>query len=276
MIQRRRILVWGKTRPELSQKYRETVCTGGVFDTGGLVRLYPIPLRFFDDEKVFKKYQWIEADVERNLSDPRPESYRISSENITLKGVVKTKSGGDWTPRSTWILRPDHIVSSVESLQREEVLTKRSLGILKPKAILGVSASKVPPIEKDEFEKRWKESQLQYEMQIGGRRIVNPLHASDYRFKVRFTCDDSLCPKPHEFSILDWEVDAHYFRQKASRHNSEEAKKDVVAHLEEVFNDEHDARFFLGNISTHPTNFTIVGLWYPKKQAEKVESGRLF
>ena len=32
MWQRRRILIWGKTRPELSKKYREIVCTGGVFE----------------------------------------------------------------------------------------------------------------------------------------------------------------------------------------------------------------------------------------------------
>src|SRR5690349_10297784 len=57
--ERRRILIWGKTRPELSRNYRETVCTGGVFeDSGRLVRLYPIPLRYLDDEKYFKKYQW--------------------------------------------------------------------------------------------------------------------------------------------------------------------------------------------------------------------------
>ena len=53
--QRRRILIWGKTCPELSKKYREIVCTGGVFeDTKKLVRLYPIPLRYIDDEKILK------------------------------------------------------------------------------------------------------------------------------------------------------------------------------------------------------------------------------
>jgi hypothetical protein len=28
-----------------------------------------------------------------------------------------------------------------------------------------------------------------------------------------------------------------------------------------------DTYFFLGNIAAHPHKFTIVGLWYPKKQA---------
>jgi hypothetical protein len=34
----RRILIWGKTRPELSKKHRETVCTGGVFEDTKSVR----------------------------------------------------------------------------------------------------------------------------------------------------------------------------------------------------------------------------------------------
>jgi hypothetical protein len=39
-----------------------------------------------------------------------------------------------------------------------------------------------------------------------------------------------------------------------------------VKHLESRLRDNPaDVRFFLGNISTHPHKFTIVGLWYPTK-----------
>ena len=69
--ERRRILIWGKTRPELSRSHKETVCTGGVFaDTKEFVRVYPIPLRFLDETKVFKKYQWIEAPVRKATKAP--------------------------------------------------------------------------------------------------------------------------------------------------------------------------------------------------------------
>jgi hypothetical protein len=67
--QRKCILNWGKTRTELSKKYKEIVCTGGVLeDTQELIRLYPVPLRYIDDEKVFKKYQWIEAFIMKSSS----------------------------------------------------------------------------------------------------------------------------------------------------------------------------------------------------------------
>ena len=69
-MERKRILIWGKTRPELSRSYHETVCTGGVLaDTRRLIRLYPIPLRYLEDDKVFRKYQWIEADIVKSDRD---------------------------------------------------------------------------------------------------------------------------------------------------------------------------------------------------------------
>jgi hypothetical protein len=101
--ERRKILIWGKTRPELSTKYRETVCTGGVFaDTKRLVRLYPIPLRYMDDEKIFKKYQWIKAYVTKSTSDPRPESYKIRADDIQVFDTIPTKSG-NWNARAEWV-----------------------------------------------------------------------------------------------------------------------------------------------------------------------------
>ena len=58
--------------------------------------------------------------------------------------------------------------------------------------------------------------------------------------------------------------DALYFRMK-QEYNEGRAKREVVQTLEKLCGPEYDLRFFLGNISTHPTNFTIVGLWRPRK-----------
>ena len=55
--EKRRFLIWGKTAPELSSKYFETVCTGAVLEDGVPIRLYPIPFRYLDDGERFKKYQ---------------------------------------------------------------------------------------------------------------------------------------------------------------------------------------------------------------------------
>src|ERR1035441_3463498 len=78
-----RILIWGKTYPELSKKYIETVCTAGVLESGKPVRLYPITYRYLNDEQ-FKLYQWITAGIQKNPNDTRPESF--NSQPIQLDG----------------------------------------------------------------------------------------------------------------------------------------------------------------------------------------------
>jgi hypothetical protein len=264
--QRRRILIWGKTRPEVSRNYRETVCTGGVFeDSGRLVRLYPIPLRYLDDNKYFKKYQWITADVARaDDHDRRPESYRIRPDGIQLEGSIKTGKTGDWAERAHWVLRPENVVRSVEELQARQKADATSLGVLKPKKIVQVHVENYAPAERNTFWKRYKETVAQLELELDeNKREPKPLTPPDYRFQIRFTCDDPACTLVHKFGILDWEIDALYFRMK-KKYNAERAKQEVVQTLERLCRPEYDLRFFLGNISTHPTNFTIVGLWYPR------------
>ncbi len=273
--ERRRILVWGKTRPEISKNYRETVCTGGVFaDTARLVRLYPIPLRYLDDQKYFTKYQWITADVARASDrDNRPESYRIRAQNISLEDTVKPGNAGDWSARAKLVLQPQNIVRSVEELQSRQARDHTSLGILKPKKIVQVHVEPFPNAERQSFWRRYKEIVAQMELELDDDKLEpKPLTPPDYRFQIRFTCDDPACRGVHKFGILDWEIDALYFRQKR-KYNEERAKRDVVATLEKFCGPKYDFRFFLGNISTHPTNFTIVGLWYPKKPAATLFDG---
>lgn len=263
--ERRRILVWGKTRPEISGKYKETVCTGGIFaDTGRLVRLYPIPLRYLDDEKYFKKYQWIEADVARASDhDRRPESYRIKPHDITVGEQISTAH--EWAERAKWVLRPENQVQSVEELQAREAADHTSLGLLKPKKIIQVHVDRFPSKERNTFWTRYNAIVAQMELDLGeDHEEPKPLTPPDYKFFLRFKCDDTRCEGVHKFGILDWEIDALYFNMK-QKHGEHLAVKKVVQSLEERTRDDHDTRFFLGNISTHPRNFTIVGLWYPKK-----------
>lgn len=78
-----RILIVVKAYPTLSGRYAELVCTAGFREDGSWVRIYPIPFRSLKNDKRFKKYQWIEIDLQKNLKDSRPESYRpIDIDNI--------------------------------------------------------------------------------------------------------------------------------------------------------------------------------------------------
>jgi len=268
---RRRILIWGKTRPELSKTYREIVCTGGVFeDSRRLVRLYPIPLRFLESARVFQKYQWIEADVTRNLSDPRPESHKIRYEGIVTGETIPTHKG-NWDARALWVMQPDNLFESVEALKVRQQIDKTSLGIVHPARVSEITSHRTSTQEKAEFLERYREAVQQMELPLDpdtGREI-RPLRPGDYRFKVHFRCDDSQCQTDHIFSVLDWEIDALYFRLHTENGQPPElAAQGVVEKLWEICGPDKDTHFFLGNIANHPQNFTIVGLWYPKKKTE--------
>lgn len=267
--EKRRILIWGKTRPELSRKYREIVCTGGVFaDTRKLVRLYPIPLRFMNDTAVFKKYQWIEAYVARNHEDPRPESYRIRLDGLELGPIIETGPNGNWDKRAVWIMHPQNLFASVEALQEKQREDRTSLGLVRPKRIAKVFAEPLSAAERDQFWQKHdqitRQRRLILEPEL--KQAVEPLSPPEYRFKIDFFCDDKRCHKGHTFTVLDWEVDALYFRFRKGGDCPEDAAARVVDKLSnEVCAPDRDLFFFLGNIFSHPQVFTIVGLWWPRK-----------
>src|SRR5436190_20765703 len=70
-----RVLIVVKTYPTLSRKYGETVCTAGIRADGTWVRIYPVPFRRLEETEQYRKLDWVELDLIRNNSDPRPESY---------------------------------------------------------------------------------------------------------------------------------------------------------------------------------------------------------
>ncbi len=270
--ERRRILIWGKTRPELSSKYRELVCTGGVFeDRPGLIRLYPIPLRYLDERRVFKKYQWIRAYVTKSATDARPESYKVRCDDIEALEFIPTRSG-NWDERARWILQREHLFDSVEALQLRQRDDHTSLGIVRPKSIGRIYFKRVPEQEKAAFRGRYQAvlSQMELPLDPETGREIRPLQEADYEFKIAFRCQDDLCKSEHNFKILDWEVDAFYFALRRKGNRPRDAAEKVHKKLQsEICNPERATRFFLGNISNHPHVFTIVGLWWPRDKKQR-------
>lgn len=78
-ISKKRIFITVKTYPNPSASYVETVCTAGIIENEGWIRLYPIPFRVSDEYKQFKKYQWITVDVVK-----RPASSQIDVLKVSL------------------------------------------------------------------------------------------------------------------------------------------------------------------------------------------------
>jgi len=83
--EKKKILITVKTYPLPSKKTIEASCTAGITEDGKWIRLFPLPFRHLESSKQFKKYQWIEASVTK-AKDPRPESYKIDIDSISLLG----------------------------------------------------------------------------------------------------------------------------------------------------------------------------------------------
>lgn len=263
---RRKLLIWGKTYPEFSKAYYETVCTGAVdAETGRLVRIYPISLRYLETQ--FKVYNWIEADIQRNQSDFRPESFRIQQGSITVGEQIDTQKG-KWTERKKWVLGPGNVFKSVEGLQQAEAQNHTSLGLIKPREITKVYAKWKPESEKLEWEEHRRLALQQKELFVDLDTKTKDLMYMPLQYRVRFRCDDPACTTEHDLGILDWGVYVLNLKE-FGRRGSGRAEESVIAKLRECLDlSKKDAHLFLGNTKAHCHQFSIVGLFYPGKVAE--------
>lgn len=260
MWERRRILVWGTTYPEFSKKYFETVCTGAVDGTTGrLLRIYPITLRY--RQEPFGAYRWLDAELERNSSDYRPESHRIRQETIVIGEKVDTSK--EWAARKELILRPENVFRSVEALREAEARNHTSLGLVKPGEILDIVARPRPNHERLEWEAQREQAVAQRELFVDADSRTKDLRYIPVRYYIRFRCEDPGCIAGHECSVLDWGTYVLNLKQYDQR-GAAFAKSKTIEKLREITDPtKKDIYFFLGNTKEHSSNFMIVGFFFP-------------
>jgi len=254
-----KILIWGKTYPELSKTYIETVCTGGTREDGGFIRLYPIPLRYLDEDSKFKKYQWIYARIHKSSEDHRPESFKIDFNHIEICSSIPTDQNC-WANRKLFVFNKSAVFESVEELLDAERRDHTSLGFVKPKEIIDIHTEERPSEDRETFIRKLKENQLRSQQEdlfqgYDSKEIRN-LQFITHRLKVRWKCHGNTC-NTHNMSILDWEV--YEFTRKFGLQSAKSKLNDLL-NL-----DKFDIGFFLGNMKLHPTSFAIGAIWYPKR-----------
>jgi hypothetical protein len=263
-----RILITVKTYPQLSTKYEETVCTAGINENGDWIRLYPIPYRKLDHEKRYDKYRWIEADVQKNTKDFRPESYRpLDYDSIQLLEKIETKNDSAWLNRRKWIEKTnihDNLVTLIEECYSER---KTSLATFKPAEIIDFT------YEADD--KQWDQNKVfnienQLKLPLFDVPAENPFKVVEkipYKFRYKFKDSQG---KISNLSIEDWEI-FELFRNCRDRHKGDEQKalEDVRKKYFDDFVKTKDLSLFLGTTeqwqrrkATNP--FMIIGVFYPK------------
>ena len=135
MGERQRILITVKTYPTLSRKYGETVCTAGLREDGTWVRLYPVPFRRLDQADRYSKYDWIECRLQRNQSDPRPETFRLIDQN-ELRPVAHMSTEDNWRERRQFLLKTTQVYDRLDDVISSAKANRISLAIFRPTRVV--------------------------------------------------------------------------------------------------------------------------------------------
>jgi hypothetical protein len=262
-FERTRVLIWGKTYPELSAHYTETVCTGGVREDGRPIRLYPVPLRYLVGEQQYRLYDIVDVGIARSSRDNRPESFKVEAQSIQVVGHVDSDPQ-EWAARRDWIGRDTswHF-DSVEALHTRHRETGLSMGLVRPGEIVSVQIKPKSSTAQAEHEAKWQSITANLEL---FPREYKSLEFIPVEIRLRWRCAEQcrLCQrKPHDTMVLDWGL-IELGRRKQEWALAQQ-RLEHIANLET-----HDFKLFMGNFFLHQDNFGVIGLWYPKRSAQRL------
>lgn len=257
LTERTKILITVKTYPQLSSRHTETICTAGLREGGKWLRLYPISYRYMKKEMRFRKYQWIEADIERDTRDPRPESYRLVGEIKPLEYLCTRNA---WADRKQLVLsKVYHNLNTLIDEARDTRIST-SLAVFKPVRITGFTVKSDRSLQSRENKRKILAEQLP---QDEAGRLVEAVP-----FKFYYTFVDQL-GKSSTLQILDWEI-YQLCRKLIRKYGGQ--KESIVGHLKEKYLEQmarqRDVYLFLGtnkywHIRRSINPFMIVGIFYP-------------
>ncbi len=265
----KRVLIAVKTYPTLSERYDELVCTAGFLENGSWIRIYPIPFRKLDYKQRYKKWQWIELDLDKNTSDFRKESFRPANIDNEIKIVGKIGTENGWAERKSIVLKNVHY--NMEELIKEakDPQIGTSLAVFKPK--------KIVDFVWEETTREWDKSKLdavyanqaQQSLFEENKKIFNVVKKLPYEFSYIFISEDG---KERKLMIEDWELGMLYWNCLEKANGSEQVACEKVK--EKFFTEwlKKDLYFFLGttlkfhNVGSDP--FIIIGTFYPPKNPQ--------
>ena len=264
-----KVLITVKTYPTISGKYEELVCTAGFLEDGTWIRIYPIQFRKKSFDEQYKKYDWIEIDLVKNISDFRKESFRPFSYDSEIKIIEHLDTKSNWFLRKKIVLK-DKVYTDMDALilEAKDKNIKTSLAVFKP--------TKIVEFTHEEVKREWDKNKLK---KIKLKKSCN-LFANEqedlfefvkklpYKFSYIFVDSKG---KKSKLMIEDWEIGQLYWNC-INRHQGNESKavEDVKKKYFDDFAITKDLHFFLGtskkfhSIAKNP--FMIIGIFYPKKE----------
>lgn len=120
------VVILGRAAPQEISRGRLTVCTGAWSKQRGFIRLYPCD----PEEDLFRRWDKVNVDVKRNEKDNRDESWKLASRD--QPSCVEKVGRYPREQRATLLTQVED--DCVEDIKE----TGRSLGIIRPKSIVGL------------------------------------------------------------------------------------------------------------------------------------------
>jgi hypothetical protein len=249
----KKALIVVRTYPTPAKNGAEVSCTAAITDKGEWLRLFPVPWRYLAVEEQFRRYQWIEATVEK-ASDSRLESYKLTQNGIKILSEPLSTDNG-------WLLRRE-IIEPLQAhclcclMKKRDADGHPTLGIFKPRAIEQLIITPDEP--------NWTQAQLDILTQghLFAEKPKQQLEKIPFKFQYRFSCDEPDC-KTHTLSCTDWEM-AEAWRAWRNQYGDKWEEK-FRQRFETEMIEKLDTHFFVGTIKAHPNTWIIVGLFYPPK-----------
>jgi hypothetical protein len=245
---KQRILITVKTYPTLSTTYGELVCTAGITEEGKWIRIYPVPFRRLEHHQKYKKFHFIEADIQKSTTDSRPDSYKIDVDTLSISDEKLDTSDG-WRERRNFILKKTKVYTNLSELIHLAQQSKElSLATFKPTEIIDF---KVEPSDADWDEKKVsaiKALQDQGDLfeDWNDPKNFDLVEKIPWKFSYRFKDDEG---RESTLMIEDWET-GQLYRNVCKTKTPEKAAEDVkIKYLK--FAKETDVHFFLGTTKQH-------------------------
>ena len=268
-----KVLISVKTYPTLSTKYNELVCTAGFLEDGTWIRIYPLPFRALENEQQYKKWQWIELDLEKNPSDRRPESYRVGNlESLNIIEQLGTEQ--NWYRRKE-VINKSFIYDDLNVLiSKANIDNELSLATFKPTKIIAFIVEEVErEWDKDKvtiLEKKSKQLDI-FQTEEEVKRQFELVKKLPHKFSYKF---EDINGKESTLMIEDWEIGALYWNCLRNCNGDEKsAIQQVKNKYFDKFISECDVLLFLGTTLKYHgwanNPFVVVGVFYPKREPQQ-------
>lgn len=198
----KKALIIGRAYPEPSRKHIETVCTGAITEEGELLRLYPVPLRYLQENQKYRLWTWARFVVQKSADDKRRESFRVREDSIEIISQVASKS-------EQFALLRKGIAKDRETLDEKYRSEWTSLGIIEIEFI---------NLEARLPRTNWKRDKS-YINQAHMFVDRKPLDQPAIELKLTFRCKNNAACPTHSSRLIAWEY-MEAFRNFARRYGS--------------------------------------------------------